>query len=116
MQVDSKHMKESPTSLIIRKLKSWDITFHTLAKIKKFGDTLLAKVGETDLFIHCFVSDVDTCSMVNKLACLPKLRMYILSPTTTTTSRQSCPTLCDPTDSSPSGFSVHRISQARIPE
>ena len=56
MQVDSKHMKESPTSLIIRKLKSWDITFHTLAKIKKFGDTLLAKVGETDLFIHCFAS------------------------------------------------------------
>ena len=67
MQVDSKHMKESSTSLIIRKLKSWDITFHTLAKIKKFGDTLLAKVEETDLFIHCFVSDVDTCSMVNKL-------------------------------------------------
>ena len=26
----------------------------------------------------------------------------------------SCPTLCDPIDSSPSGSSVHRISQARI--
>lgn len=52
MQVDSKHMKESSTSLIIRKLKQWDITFHALAKIQKFGDTSLAKVGETDLFIH----------------------------------------------------------------
>ena len=29
---------------------------------------------------------------------------------------QLCPTLCDPLDSSPSGFSVHGISQARILE
>ena len=29
---------------------------------------------------------------------------------------QSCPTLCDPMDSSPSGSSVHRILQARILE
>ena len=28
----------------------------------------------------------------------------------------SCPTLCDPMDSSPPGSSVHGISQARIPE
>ena len=27
---------------------------------------------------------------------------------------QSCPTLCDPMDCSPPGFSVHGISQARI--
>ena len=27
---------------------------------------------------------------------------------------QSCPTLCDPTDDSPPGFSVHGILQARI--
>ena len=31
-------------------------------------------------------------------------------------SLQSCPTLCDPMDSSPPGPSVHRILQARIPE
>ena len=31
-------------------------------------------------------------------------------------SLQSCPTLCDPMDSSPSGSSVHRILQARILE
>ena len=31
-------------------------------------------------------------------------------------SLQSCPTLCDPMDSSPPGFSVHRIFQARILE
>ena len=29
---------------------------------------------------------------------------------------QSCPTLCDPMDSSPPGSSVHRILQARMPE
>ena len=29
---------------------------------------------------------------------------------------QSCPTLCDPTDCSPSGSSVHGISQARVLE
>ena len=29
---------------------------------------------------------------------------------------QSCPTLCDPMDSSPPGSSVHRILQARILE
>ena len=31
-------------------------------------------------------------------------------------SLQSCPTLCDPMDSSPPGSSVHRILQARILE
>ena len=31
-------------------------------------------------------------------------------------SRQSCPTLCDPTDGSPPGSSVHGISQARALE
>ena len=30
--------------------------------------------------------------------------------------RQSCPTLCDPIDGSPPGFSVHRIFQARVLE
>ena len=29
---------------------------------------------------------------------------------------QSCPTLCDPMDCSPTGFSVHGILQARILE
>jgi len=29
---------------------------------------------------------------------------------------QSCPTLCDPADDSPPGFSVHGILQARILE
>ena len=31
-------------------------------------------------------------------------------------SLQSCPSLCDPTDCSPSGSSIHRILQARILE
>ena len=32
------------------------------------------------------------------------------------TCSQSCPTLCDPMDCSPPGFSVNGISQARIPD
>ena len=36
--------------------------------------------------------------------------------TTTTKSLQSCPTLCDPMDCSPPGFSVHVILQARTLE
>ena len=36
--------------------------------------------------------------------------------TTTTKSLQSCPTLCDPRDCSPPGFSVHGILQARTLE
>ena len=31
-------------------------------------------------------------------------------------SLQSCPTLCDPIDSSPPGSSIHGIFQARVPE
>ena len=31
-------------------------------------------------------------------------------------SLQSCPTLCDPTDGSPPGSTVHGIPQARVPE
>ena len=31
-------------------------------------------------------------------------------------SLQSCPTLCDPTDSSPPGSSIHGILQARVLE
>ena len=36
--------------------------------------------------------------------------------TTTTKSLQSCPTLCDPMDCSPPGFSVHGLLQARTLE
>ena len=34
----------------------------------------------------------------------------------TAKSLQSCPTLCDPTDSSPPGSSIHGIFQARVLE
>ena len=36
-----------------------------------------------------------------------------LAPAAAAKSLQSCLTLCNPTDSSPSGFSIHRILQAR---
>ena len=40
----------------------------------------------------------------------------IYTATTTTKSLQSCPTLCDPTDSSPPGPAVPGILQARTLE
>ena len=42
--------------------------------------------------------------------------MGLESETVKTLVAQSCPTLCDPMDSSPPGSSVHRILQARILE
>ena len=46
-----------------------------------------------------------------------QVRLFTTSATSVhAKSLQSRPTLCDPTDSSPTGSSVHRISQARILE
>ena len=42
--------------------------------------------------------------------------IYIYAAATGAKSLQSCPTLCDPVDSSPPGSSVHEILQARILE
>ena len=42
--------------------------------------------------------------------------MFIAAAAAAAKSPQSCPTLCDPIDSSPSGSSVPGILQARIPE
>ena len=42
--------------------------------------------------------------------------IYNITTTTTTKSLQSCPNLCDPTDSSPPGSTVPGILQARTPE
>ena len=42
--------------------------------------------------------------------------IYIHTAATATKSLQSCPTLCNPTDSSPPGFSVPGILQARLLE
>ena len=44
------------------------------------------------------------------------LLFNMLSAAAAAKSLQSCPTLCDPIDSSPPGFSVHVILQARILE
>ena len=46
----------------------------------------------------------------------PLFYSNITTTTTTTKSLQSCPTLCDPMDCSPPGFSVHGILQARTLE
>ena len=47
---------------------------------------------------------------------LPDFRQYYKAATAAAKSRQSCPTLCDPMDSSLPGSAVHGIFQARILE
>ena len=49
-------------------------------------------------------------------ACICNLLMTSVPAAPAAKSRQSCLTLCDPTDGSPTGSSVHRILQARILE
>ena len=48
--------------------------------------------------------------------CFPYLRVYFLCQRMCAQSLQSCPTLCDPRDCSPTVSSVHGILQARILE
>ena len=64
---------------------------------------------------------MDTCTcMAESLHCSPAtitpLLIGFTTTTTTTKSLQSCPTLCDPTDSSPPGSAVPEILQARTLE
>ena len=42
--------------------------------------------------------------------------LYLLTAAAAAKSLQSCPTLCDPRDGSPPGYSVHGIFQARVLE
>ena len=46
----------------------------------------------------------------------PKFEAILFLAAAAAKSLQSCPTLCDPTDSSPPGSSVHGILQARTLE
>ena len=50
---------------------------------------------------------------IKAVYCHPAYLTYMQSESEVT---QSCPTLCDPMDYSPPGFSIHRIFQARILE
>ena len=57
--------------------------------------------------------------LVNEIFLLSFIRIYThtyLCAAAAAKSLQSCPTLCDPMDSSPPGSPVHRIFQARVLE
>ena len=59
----------------------------------------------------------DQNSQIDKnYATITLLNKYIKYKCVHPKSLQSCPTLCDPIDCSPPGFSVHGILQARITE
>ena len=53
------------------------------------------------------MKDVEHCT--KEFALDPKGHVYVLAK-----SLQLCPTLCDPIDYSPTGFSVHGILRARM--
>ena len=55
-----------------------------------------------------------TCGTVEGLEGEPPPHLDLYSPCPWLHSARSCPTLCEPTDCSPPGSSVHGISQARI--
>ena len=61
--------------------------------------------------IRC--EDMSKNTLEKELAVIPSLRLDIMS---AAKSLQSCPTLCDPIDSSPPGFPVPGMLQARILE
>ena len=84
------------------------VTNHTYVKCK-MGYALLYEVSITIKIIHSFLVQID-----KYLPC-PFLQIPPAA-SAAAKSLQSCPTLCDPIDSSLLGSSVHGISQARILE
>ena len=82
------------------------VTNHTYVKCK-MGYALLYEVSITIKIIHSFLVQID-----KYLPC-PFLQIPPAA-SAAAKSLQSCPTLCDPIDSSLLGSSVHGISQARI--
>ena len=69
---------------------------------------------------HLFI-DLHACSLLQlfPICSIFQVKFFLqlsLAAAATAKSLQSCPTLCDPMDSSPPGFPVHRILQARILE
>ena len=56
------------------------------------------------------------CIFLYNYNALSELTKFKISPLVRAKSLQPCPTLCDPMDRSPPGFSVYRILQARILE
>ena len=65
--------------------------------------------------IRC--EDMSKNTLEKELVVIPSLRLDIMSAAAAAAkSLQSCPTLCDPIDSSPPGFPVPGMLQARILE
>ena len=83
------------------------VTNHTYVKCK-MGYALLYEVSITIKIIHSFLVQIDKH--------LPCPFLQIPPAAAAVKSRQSCPTLCDPIDSSPLGSSVPGILQARTLE
>ena len=67
------------------------------------------------LFLPIFVVKEDAKFLIRKLTLqISKNKDFIFLTTTTTTMLQSCPTICDPMDSSPLSTSFPGIPQARL--
>ena len=66
-----------------------------------------------EVYIHLHIN---THTRVHSLHNNPDKYIYFITAVAATKLLQSCPTLCDPIDGSPSGTSVPEILQARILE
>ena len=66
--------------------------------------------------VHGVARESDTTSQLNTTISTSILHIFLLTAAAAAKSLQSCPTLCDPRDSSPPGSPVPGILQARTLE
>ena len=104
---------------------SWELTHRWTYSFYRLNTTFLSQTSHFSFF---FVVYLDTCLLIFiedfsllsllwifKVTCYMVFFFFGICCLKSEVS-QSCPTLCDPMDCSLSGFSVHGIFQARVPE
>ena len=111
------------TLLFLQALQNWQLGF--LVSLYVFSIILPQLSTHTVIFspvlclyiLCCLRRGVDRCKHCSKGAQVPGLSQHeAVSLTAAAKSLQSCPTLCDPIDSSPPGSPVPGILQARTQE
>ena len=79
-------------------------------------ETFLGWTGHTSLTLAPVKGCLIVFMLFTNVYILPSLHPILLAAAAAAKSLQSCPTLCDPRDSSPPGFPIPGILQARTLE